>query len=368
MANALRLTTAGRALIADGANTGLSAVRLTHLAVGSGHAAGGAGNDARAVLRNERNRAAVSGAADAAGQVAYRADFAPTETYSVTEAGLFGRVGASGAVTLLAYWTDGGTALAAAVPGAALTIAGVLEVQAAAADVTVTVSTALTLGDPALAARVASSEAAVGRLDGEQDTQDGLIAALGRRVTTAETKIAQNAAKNLTQDGLLAALRRDADALRADLAALQAAALTAATIGRYIGMDSVIAIGWSFSDPEEGNQSYSIRRSVGAVAGVTVNAAANTVSFAAGHYWIEGSTTGNGFSIAAIGSGPPTIQSHISGYVVTRGDNDLRRDFVFRGVVEVAGSGARACRMVGRVGDTGLESVAGTTFIRKITA
>ena len=357
MANALRLTTTGRALIADGANTGLSAVRLTHLAVGSGHAAGGAGNDARAALRNERNRAAVSGAADAAGQVAYRADFAPTETYSVTEAGIFGRVGSSGAVTLLAYWTDGGTALAAAVPGAALTIAGVLEVQAAAADVTVTVSTALTLGDPALAARVASAEAAVGRLDGEQDTQDGLIAALGRRMTTAETGIAQNAAKDLTQDGLLAGLRRDADALRTDLTALQAKAITAATVGRYIDVEDVMAVKWRHQSTP------TISVVVGAVRGVTASRAAGTVAFAAGTYWIEGdaraTTRGeiSGVRIVPIAAAAqPALESAISGR------REANQAYAYRGVVEVVGAGSRVCRIEKFATDA---EVTGTIFIRR---
>lgn len=359
MANALRLTTAGRALIADGANTGLSAVRLTHLAVGSGHAAGGAGNDARTALRNERNRAAVSGAADAAGQVAYRADFAPTETYSVTEAGLFGRVGLSGAVTLLAYWTDGGTALAAAVPGAALTIAGVLEVQAAAADVTVTVSTALTLGDPALAARVASAEAAVSRLNDGHTAQGAAGAALGLRMTTAETGIAQNAAKDLAQDGLLAGLRRDADALRTDLTALQAAALTAATVGRHIDVEDVMAVKWLHQSTP------TISGVVGAVRGVTASRAAGTVAFAAGTYWIEGdarvysNTRGeiSSVRIAPIAArAQPALESAISGR------REANQAYAYRGVVEVVGAGSRVCRIEKFATDA---EVTGTIFIRR---
>ena len=225
----LRLTTAGRALLADSANTGLSAVRLTHLALGSGSAAAGSANDGRTALRTERDRVAVSGVTSVAGRVAYRGDFSPSVTYSVTEAGLFGRVGASGAVTLLAYWTAGGTVLASAIAGTALTVAGVLEVQSAAADVTVTVTTTVQLGDPALTARV----------------------------TAVET----------------------------DLAALQAAAITAATIERYT-MPAEIEVRMSTAN---GETAWTLASEGLAVSGVTVTDGANGyITFGPGVYRITG--------------------------------------------------------------------------------
>ena len=229
----LRLTTAGRALLADSANTGLSAVRLTHLALGSGSAAAGSANDGRTALRTERDRVAVSGVTSVAGRVAYRGDFSPAATYSVTEAGLFGRVGSSGAVTLLAYWTAGGTVLASAIAGTALTVAGVLEVQSAAADVTVTVATTVQLGDPSLAARV----------------------------TAVET----------------------------DLAALQAAAITAATIERYT-MPAEIEV---YMTSPHGVLPWTISSEGLAVSGVTVADGVNgSITFGPGTYRITGYMSG----------------------------------------------------------------------------
>lgn len=376
MAHALRLTAAGRALIADGANTGAAAVRLTHLALGSGQGAEGAANDGRAALRNERSRAAVSGAAAAAGQIAYRADFTPAETYSVTEAGLFGRVGASGGLTLLAYWTDNGAALAAAVPGAALTVAGVLEIQAAEADVTVSVATTVNLGDPAQAARIAAAEAALIRLGGQQTDHGNALAALRLRTSTAETKIARSTAKDAAQDGLLAGLRSDLSALRTDLTALETAALTADTIGRYLAVD-VMAVPFSYSDPEEGSVNYNLSAPIGALRGVTVNRAAATVAFAAGTYWIEGEVdspesagTAARFDVRPTNrDAAPALTSKFIGHISsataqawhsggTRRSSS-RDNYVFRGVVEVAGAGSRICRFAAAG-----ESVHGVAFIR----
>ena len=241
----LRLTTAGRALLADGTNTGTAAVALTHLALGSGSAAAGAANDAKTALITERDRSALGGAAEVAGQIAFRADFSPSASYSITEAGLFGRVGASGAVTMIAYWTAGGDALAAAVSGAALTVGGVLEVQAAAADVSVTIATTVQFGDPALALRV----------------------------TAVETK-------NTGQDTLLAGLRTD-------LAAMQAAAITTANIKEHILTQEIKVVVASSNDAQGNPQAATHRAAGGPVAGVSVSSSAG-VTFGPGLYRVTG--------------------------------------------------------------------------------
>ncbi len=75
--NNLRLTSAGRAAVADGSHSGASAVTFPAPALGAGASSGGAGNDARTPLTAERDRAAVSGATGVAKQIAFRADFSP---------------------------------------------------------------------------------------------------------------------------------------------------------------------------------------------------------------------------------------------------------------------------------------------------
>ena len=145
----LRWTNAGRAALADAANVGTAALRLTHFAIGDMHGPGGAADDGRAALRGERHRAAVTGTAAADDRIAFRADFTPDASYSITEAGVFGTVGdPAGPLTLYLYWTDGGTAAGQAADGTALTVAAVIEFQAAAADVAVTVGGTITFGRP----------------------------------------------------------------------------------------------------------------------------------------------------------------------------------------------------------------------------
>ena len=145
----LRWTNAGRAALADAANVGTAALRLTDFAIGDMHGPGGAANDGRAALRGERHRAAVTGTAAADDRIAFRADFTPDASYSITEAGVFGTAGdPAGPLTLYLYWTDGGTAAGQAANGTALAIAAVIEFQAAAADVAVTVGGTITFGRP----------------------------------------------------------------------------------------------------------------------------------------------------------------------------------------------------------------------------
>ena len=143
----LRWTDAGRAALADAAYTGKAALKLTRLALGDSHGTGGSADDSRTALRNERHRAALSGAS-AKGRIAARADFAPDASYGITEAGIFGTVGdPPGAAFLCLYWTDGGKEAAKAASGAALAIAATIEFQNASADVAVTVAANITLGN-----------------------------------------------------------------------------------------------------------------------------------------------------------------------------------------------------------------------------
>ena len=145
----LRWTDAGRAALADAANVGTAALRLTHFAIGDGQGPGGAGDDGRAALRSERHRAGVSGTAAADGRIAFRADFTPDASYGISEAGVFGTAGdPAGPLTLFLYWSDGGTVAGQAADGTALAVASVIEFQAAAADVAVTVGGTIEFGDP----------------------------------------------------------------------------------------------------------------------------------------------------------------------------------------------------------------------------
>ena len=144
----LRLTTLGRQTLADGANRATRAVTLTRLAAGSGSGPGGAANDARTGLRNERASAPATGTTALAGRLVARGDLAPAAAFSVTEVGLFAQVGTDPEI-LLAYWTEGGEVLAAATPGVTLVLAAVVELQAAAAAITVTLNPAVTIAGPA---------------------------------------------------------------------------------------------------------------------------------------------------------------------------------------------------------------------------
>lgn len=146
MAFILRLTDAGRAAIADGANIGTRAVAFTQMVLGAGSGPGGVNDDARTGLRDSRNSVTLSGSTTVAGRIALRADFTPTETYDVTESGLMGRIGSAGTEELYAYWSDNGTVLARALTGAKLIVAGSLDITASNAEISVTIDPSITIG------------------------------------------------------------------------------------------------------------------------------------------------------------------------------------------------------------------------------
>ena len=177
----LRLTNAGKAALADGENRGTNAVRLTKMAIGDGSGTGGAADDSRTALRNQRAVVALGGSTMVSGRIAVRGEFNPTAAYGVTELGLLGQVGTDPEI-LVAYWTDGGERLASTVANTRLVIAGSIDIAPAAAEVTVNVDASVSLGDPALTATVTA-------LGGRVDTAETDIDALETRMGTAESDI-----------------------------------------------------------------------------------------------------------------------------------------------------------------------------------
>ncbi len=137
----MRLTTAGRAAMADAANRSVRAVRLVRMELGDGTGPGGADDDSRTELRSLRDSAALTGSGAVAGRLAVRADFTSANAYPVTEVGILATIGADGDEFLFAYWA---TPLAEGAVGAKaadtrLVVAAVMEMAAAHADLSVDV-------------------------------------------------------------------------------------------------------------------------------------------------------------------------------------------------------------------------------------
>ena len=141
----LRWTTAGRTALADGDSRGTRAVEVRSIQIGSGRGAGGAADDGRTALRTLQATAAATGTTQTAGRIAVQATFAPSSSYSVSEVGIIGGVGDAGPDLLLAYWTDTSETVARADAGVTLALGVVIDVAAASASVTVTLSPNLTL-------------------------------------------------------------------------------------------------------------------------------------------------------------------------------------------------------------------------------
>ena len=147
----LRLTAAGRAALADGANRGIRAVSYTRMSVGSGFGPGGAGDDGRAALRNERDDAPVTGTTAVAGELALVAEIVASEDYDIRELGLWGRIGDRGAETLHAYWTDPTEIFSRSLTGTKTIVAGSLTVASSDAQVRTDASARVTLESQGLA-------------------------------------------------------------------------------------------------------------------------------------------------------------------------------------------------------------------------
>ena len=160
----LRITAAGRAALADPVNVGVSAVRVTKVLVGSGQGPGGADDDARTVLRNQRDSAVAGGSTAVPARVVVRGDVVATAAYSIAEVGLEAAIG-GGQPFLFAYWTNAGQVFAAAA-------AGVTVVIIAAIDVVAETPAVLTIDlDPTVQANFSSTFA------GLTDTQAGALVA-----------------------------------------------------------------------------------------------------------------------------------------------------------------------------------------------
>ena len=145
MTTDLRLTDAGKAAILDPANVGTQAVRIASLALGAGSGPGGAGDDARTTLRDQRDIEDVVGSNSLAGQIAVVAEYTTATAYAVTELGLFAQIDADPAF-LLAYWTDAGTAFINKVADLRTFVAATLAVVRSEADIAVTVAPNITVG------------------------------------------------------------------------------------------------------------------------------------------------------------------------------------------------------------------------------
>lgn len=192
-ANIWHFTAAGRAALADGANQGMREVRFTKMAIGTGSGSGGSADDAIAALRTQNGASvAVGGSTMVQGRVALRATFTRAARVDVTEVGVFARIGAAGAEFLAAYWSDDGR-VAVSVAQEPTVIAGVVDLQSAAAAVAVTLEPALTLNPPAA------------RFVDLTDTDEALLAGRFLQVDAAAKTLGQKTAAEVLS-ALLAGL------------------------------------------------------------------------------------------------------------------------------------------------------------------
>ena len=141
---------------------------FTRLAIGAGTTPAGTDDTARTALRQQKDAAAVTGDSATPGRIAVRADFtAIAETFAVTEAGLYARTGAAGAEWLAGYWCGAAAAdaIARADPAATLIVAGIVEIAASAAEITVTLAANVQVGAPGSASAVREGLVELATLD-----------------------------------------------------------------------------------------------------------------------------------------------------------------------------------------------------------
>ena len=218
MSRVIGILAAGRAAVADSGNAGLNAVTITRVALGSGLKPDGANDGARAALRNQRDAAGAVGAPAVAGDVAVRADVEPSATYSVTEVGIFARIGDAGAEFLFAYWAaeSAADAIAAAVSGGAtIVLATVLRVAGSDADVDVSPAVDLTIAavtDATEENRGILKLAGAALADAGVDDETAMTPALSRRVRAvtrvAATRVADGPALGVVSARLSAATQQ----------------------------------------------------------------------------------------------------------------------------------------------------------------
>lgn len=132
-------TATGRRELADGANRATQALQFTRLLVGDQGAAPEAGPvSIRTALRRQRESVPLVGTTAVDGRIAVRGDWTPASAYDVLETGIMARVGTA-AEFLALYWSDTAPLLRTT-PGALATVAGAIDLVAASAEVTVTLS------------------------------------------------------------------------------------------------------------------------------------------------------------------------------------------------------------------------------------
>lgn len=185
MSATLTLTDRARTELADGAARGVRGVTFTRLAIGAGTTPAGTDDAARSALRNQKDAVAVTGDTATPGRIAVRGDFsAVAETFAVTEVGIYARTGAAGAEWLAGYWCAPGAsdAIARADPSATLVVAGIVDIAASAAEITVTLATNVQVGAPGSAS----------------DAREGLV----ELATLAEARAGTDATRALTPPAL----------------------------------------------------------------------------------------------------------------------------------------------------------------------
>ena len=141
----VRLTDAGRAALADGANRALRAIEIQSIEIGSSAGPGGTADDARTALRARIATLPGTGVTTVPGRVIVTGEYRPSALVTVREVGLIARIGSAGSDFLLGFWTHPTTIVARPEPGTVLSIAITLDIAAAAAAVTVTVNPEITV-------------------------------------------------------------------------------------------------------------------------------------------------------------------------------------------------------------------------------
>lgn len=158
----MRVTAAGRAALASSNHVGANRITITRVLVGSGQGPGGAADDARTTLRNQRDAAAAGGSTTVPARIHVRGDVQPTADYNITEVGLEARIGDDGAPFLFAYWSAAGEIYAAAVTGVTVVIVAAIDVASdTPAAVTISGDPAVTVAYPAAWTALTDTPAAI---------------------------------------------------------------------------------------------------------------------------------------------------------------------------------------------------------------
>ena len=318
----LRLTMAGVAALASSTYTGIAAIRITHIAIGDGSGPGGADDDGRTVLRSERDRSAATGTAATHGRISFRGDFMPAADYNITEAGVFATAG--GSTILLAYWTDGGTNLGAAVTNADLVIAATIAFAEAAAEVAVTVSPTISVGEAPVEATAATfgitrystvTEGKAGTAQNRSVTPQVMKAAAGKTVasllgSTPPTDGTVYQLKGTASGELVAEERTQDGTTETEIAALQAKTVDASTTAKGIVELATDEEGIAGEDDERAMTAQSTR----AAASATIASLLGSAPVTGTKYALQGATGGAltlvSLAIVAMAVGSTTAVSY----------------------------------------------------------